>query len=87
MKKQAKVRASGKRAHVLGVDFWRYKGLFWQFGLFLSTSLNIKNRGVLRGLLGSVPGNGGLFGLGFGVGQMMCSARFFITIVFRITAI
>jgi len=28
-KKQAKVRASGKRAHVLGVDFWRYIGLFW----------------------------------------------------------
>jgi hypothetical protein len=87
MKKQAKVRASGKRAHILGVDFWRYKGLFWQFGLFLSTSLYVENRGVLRGLLGSFPGNGGLSGLGFGVGQMMCSALFFITLVFRITPI
>jgi hypothetical protein len=37
--------------------------------------------------LGSFPGNGGLSGLGFGVGQMMCGALFFITIVFRITPI
>jgi hypothetical protein len=37
--------------------------------------------------LGSFPGNGGLFGLGFGAGQMICSALFFITIVFRITPI
>jgi len=55
-----KAGAGWKQAYVLGARFRLINGLFWQSGLFLRSSFEVRNRGVLRGFPGEDSGKRGL---------------------------